>query len=110
MYNIEYFRDRVDVEEHDYRVSEDGFFKLLERIATDHIQYTLSGVFDSVQEMEKDLNDHASTFFNTVYDEYQDYAAEIVRLIDSISSELPEFIEGESIADYVSRMCVNKAM
>jgi hypothetical protein len=110
LYNIEYFLNQASVDEHDYRISENEFIRFLEKVATNHIHYTISGLFNSVQEMESDLNKHASTFFHTAYAEYQKYIAEIVDLVETLGNDFPEIEEGESISDYISRMCIQKAL
>lgn len=108
MYQFDYFMSQVDMEEHDYRVFEDFFSRMLETVLTDNVQYTITNITDSVFEMENDLNDYANTFFKTIHNDYLDYAAEIEELIDGIGKDLPEIKAGETLDDYLSRLCGNK--
>ena len=55
--------------------------------------------------MEHDLNNHASTFFNTAYSEYKSYISEIEALLDGIGHGFPPLQEDENVNDYVHRIC-----
>lgn len=110
MYNYEYFLNQTEIVKNDYRISEDGFFKLIETIVADNIEYTMDGIFEPINEMEKDVNDKADTFFGTAYKKYQEYISEIENLLDSIGHGLPEMSEKEALCDYLDRMCVKRAM
>ncbi|MCD7824780.1 MAG: hypothetical protein LUH14_02255 [Clostridiaceae bacterium] len=108
LYDFNYFINQADIEEHDYRISEEGFLHILETVFTDSIQYTISSLFDVINEIENDLNDHAATFFNTAAAIYSDYYTEIIELLDVIGKELDAIKEQESLVDYLTRMCVSK--
>lgn len=118
MYQFDYFVDQADIEEHDYRVNEDGIFKILEGIFSDSIQYTLPNLFSTINEMENDLNDHANTFFTTILSEYNDYIGRIGDLINNIKVDLFESAKNdspnninknESLSDYIDRLCIANA-
>ncbi|MDD6207424.1 MAG: hypothetical protein PUB10_02755 [Clostridiales bacterium] len=106
MYHFDYFLDQVDIEKHDYRVSDEGFFRLLETALCDHVEYSYKNAALAVNEMENDINDHAASFFNYAYTEYEHYTGEIEELIDSISKDLPTPEEEEDLAAYLTRICV----
>lgn len=103
MYQFNYFMDKVEVEEQDYRISEDPFGKLFERVFTDNIQYTITDISSAVLEIETDLNKHANTFFKTAQRIYEKYIQEIEMLLEDIGKNLPAMNEDESLNDYLVR-------
>ena len=98
LYDIDYFIEKVPIEKHDFRVSEDVVFKLLETLIADNVQYTITDIYTSIFEMEHDLNNHASTFFNTAYSEYKSYIAEI----EAIELEAKNIIDNLYGSEYNS--------
>ena len=110
MYDYNYFLEQTSIEKHDFRVSDDVFFKLIETVVADNIEYTIEGIFDPINEMEKDVNDYANTFFGAALSKYKAYTDEIETLIDSIGHGLPPFNKDETINDYLERMCLKKAV
>lgn len=104
MYDYSYFLNQTEIEEHDNRFSERGLFRALETFMPDSIQYTIENTFAPINEMEKDLNDHAATFFNVAYQAYKDYVSNIETLLDAVGLGLSPMEENESIHDYLSRM------
>ena len=105
MYQFDYFMDQVEIEEHDYRISERGFLRALETLAGGSIQYTITDIHSAISEMEEDINDHANTFFNTAQSEYQYYCQEIEELLQEIGNDFSEQKENESVSDYLQRLC-----
>ena len=105
MYQFDYFMDQVEIEEHDYRISEGGFLRALETLAGGSIQYTITDIHSAISEMEEDINDHATTFFNTAHSEYQYYCQEIEELLQEIGNDFSEQKENESVSDYLQRLC-----
>ncbi len=105
MYQFEYFMDQVEIEEHDYRISEGGFLRALETLTGGSIQYTITDIHSAISEMEEDINDHANTFFNTAQSEYQCYCQEIEELLQEIGSDFSSRKENESVYDYLQRLC-----
>lgn len=105
LYGLEYFMEQAQIEEHDFRISEEGFFKFLETVLADNIQYTLNNIYSVILELENDLNKYAGTFSRSALGEYQRYVEEIEKLVDSLGKGLPDFIENEDINDYLRRMC-----
>ena len=106
LYNIEYFIEAVEIEEHDYRVEEDFIARALETLFTDSIEYTITDLYSSIGEIEQDLDVYANTFFGAAYDIYRDYVAEIEDIIEQIGQCLPAHNEGEELEDYIARCCV----
>lgn len=105
MYQFDYFMDQVEIEEHDYRISEGGFLRALETLAGGSIQYTITDIHSAISEMEEDINDHANTFFNTAQSEYQYYCQKIEELLQEIGNDFSEQKENESVSDYLQRLC-----
>lgn len=112
MYNFDYFMDQVDVEEHDFCVSDDNTItKFFEALLTDNIQYTIPDILSTVREMEDDLNEHADTFFKAAHTEYENYVKKIEELIDMLGkNNMPAMNENESLKEYLSRLCVKQAV
>ena len=110
MYDINYFKEQVSIEREDSHFSEGGLFKGLETLLTDCVQYSISHIYTSIMEMEKDLNDHANTFFNAAYKKYQEYLSEIAELLDTIGDNLPEALENETVSDYIDRCHIASQM
>lgn len=105
IYQFDYFMDQVEIEEHDYRISEGGFLRALETLAGGSIQYTITDIHSAISEMEEDINNHANTFFNTAQSEYQYYCQEIEELLQEIGNDFSEQKENESVSDYLQRLC-----
>lgn len=110
MYDFNYFKNQVEIEEHDYRMAEDFFTKALETLFTDSIQYTVTDVHSAISEIQDDLHNHANTFFGTVHHSYQEYVAEMESLLDQIGKDLPKASQDETIDDYINRCFVKKAV
>lgn len=110
MYQFDYFMDQVEIEEHDYRISEGGFLRALETLAGGSIQYTITDIHSAISEMEEDINDHANTFFNTAQSEYQYYCQEIEELLQEIGNDFSEQKENESVSDYLQRLCSEESV
>lgn len=84
MYRMDYFYDKIEIEEHDNRISDGMLLRAFEALFTDNIEYTYSGVWDAILELEKDLNENLTTFYRRAHAEYMDYIAEIEILLDSL--------------------------
>ena len=106
MYDINYFYNQAEIEEHDYRICDDSepVFKLFETIFTRHIEYTFSP-FESISEIEKDLNDYLYTFSNAAHSEYVRYVNKIENILQGIQASESSKNETESLWDYVRRVC-----
>ena len=111
LYDLDYFCEQADIEQHDFRVSDgDVLVSLIESILPGQIQYTIRDVYSPVSEMEQDLNDYAATFFNAAYSEYHEFISEVEELLDAVGHGLPAMEQDETINDYIIRACVKKAM
>lgn len=103
MYDYTYFKDKINIREHDYRMSE-GVLWVIETLFTDNVEYTFDGAYESIAEMEKDLNSKAVSYFKAVHREYEKIVSEIEKLIEQIGVGLPEFKENEDIEEYLIRI------
>lgn len=112
LYKKQYFIDLVDINEYDARTCDTGLWGGLEKLLTDKIKYRMSPeISTSVQEMQKDLNDHCTTFFNAAHEEYCDYIIKIEKALDEIGFRIPETTgELSSIDDYLTKGCAKLAM
>ncbi len=109
MYDINYFIEQVDIEKDDYRLAESGIWRLLEAAVTDRVQYSISGMYTSISELERDVNDRSSTFYNSIYKLYKEYVSLIEECIEIIGKEFPEPTTKETLLQYTERLCVIKA-
>ena len=85
MYDISYFMELTDIEVHDFRVNETGFFGLLESIVSENIEYTVTGYFEALSEMQNDLDIRADSFYSSAHTAYRIYAKDIVRKINILT-------------------------
>mgnify|MGYP007112697476 FL=1 len=105
MYRFQYFLDQVEIEEHDYRVMEGGFWRSLETLISGSIQYTISDIHTPISEMEGDLNEHAHTFFKAAHDEYRSYCREIEELLQQLGDNFRAKADEEALTDYLNTLC-----
>lgn len=106
LYKKQYFIDLVDINEYDARTCDTGIWGGLEKLLTDKIKYRMSPeISSSVQEMQKDLNDHCTTFFHAAHEEYYNYISEIEKKLDIIGLALPNPSQDENINRYLIRSC-----
>lgn len=103
MYKFDYFVECVTIEEHDYRMG-NGLYKVLESLVPGNVTYTFSNYFDTLAEMEKDINDRISSFCKFAYGCYLAYVRRIEKVIEALGNDYPEFTENENIADYIDRI------
>ena len=105
MYDLDYFINQVDVEEHDYRIGDDFLTRTLEGLFADHIEYTINNLHLALNEIESDLNSHANTFYRAAFNIYKCYIADIEDLLEQIGKNLPEKMEDEDFEAYMDRCC-----
>lgn len=103
---FDYFEDHIDIEELDFRVSTNGLTRLAERLFTGNVQYHMKNMYDLINEMEAELNDHSDSFFHTAYNLYIDYIRRIEQLLDMIGQNLPDLLKNESYPEYLARCCM----
>ena len=89
MYDFNYFVNKVNIEEHDYRSSE-GVLRIIEALFPDSIEYTYCDFFGSVYEMEKDLDDHLTLFYELAHKEYLEYVKEIEKVFEKLEKSTIE--------------------
>lgn len=104
MYQFNYFVDQIEIEEHDYRINEKGFFRLFETLVAQNIEYTFIGCLEAIGEMNLDLHRNLSTFFDAAYNEYNSLVSEIEFLTNVLGTELPELADDEEIDVYIRRV------
>jgi hypothetical protein len=106
LYDEDYFLDRVTVEEHDYRATDESqpFLRLIETCFGNNIDYSFEGARESIWEMEDDTNKHAASFHNAAYSIYETYISRITYLLEKISHEMPAPLDSEDAYDYLKRM------
>lgn len=110
MYDIDYFIEQVEIEEHDYRISEDFFTRALETLFTDKVEYTVTNLYSAINEIQNDLDSQANTFYGAAFNAYQSYISEIETLLDNIGKGLPAVSENEDIKGYITRCCVKEVV
>ncbi len=110
MYDFNYFIEKADIETHDHRISEEFFWRAMETIFSDSIEYSINDLYSVISEIEHDLKDYANTFYGTAFSIYKNYVSEIEQLLDTIGNHLPEMEPEESLEDYLIRCCAKKAM
>ena len=110
MYDISYFYDQAEIEEHDYRITDDSepFFKLVETVFAKNIEYSFSP-FEAISEIEKDLNEYLYTFSKATYSEYKRYVEKIENVLQGIKVVDVPRNEDEDLWEYVRRVCVVQA-
>lgn len=111
MYDFKYFLERVDlVEEDPIYVSDenDTFFLLVEKILAPSRKWHYEGSLDSIMEIEKDLNNSATSFHKTAHKNYKNYVDKIEVLVEEIVKELPAMTNDESMLDYLNRILIKE--
>lgn len=95
MYERGYFLDRIDIEEHDFNVDvfDSNLLNGLARLIHDESEYTVNGLFETVAELEEDVNRQASTFYSATYHLYQEYCEKI----EEIAEEIGENLSGDDM-------------
>lgn len=89
MYKKEYFLDLIEVEDHG------GCFDLFEN---EHVNRFFGGLlhdtpysiwcYKAIDEIQKDVDTHASTFFDRAYEEYKSYCRKIERIAEEIGDNI----------------------
>lgn len=113
MYKLSYFIDRVDIDELDLDADVSAEDDLLDfvgdivKLFVNTKEYSLNGVYDSIFEMEKDLNQNAASFFNVAHNIYLQYISKIENLVESVGEKLSPMAENEDINTYLKRNTIN---
>lgn len=110
LYKLSYFQEQPEIEEHDYRISQDEFlWGLLETLLADNIEYTCSGVNQTILEMQEDLDGLFTTYCNFAYRVFAEYLEQIEELLYVVEMKLPEMEDGEGVYEYMMRVNQKKS-
>lgn len=92
MYERNYFLDRIDIEKHDYNVDvfDNELLNGLARLIHDESEYTVDGLFETVAELEEDVNRLANTFYNAAHGSYKEYCGKIEEIAEEIGKNLSD--------------------
>lgn len=101
MYDFDYFANQMTIEKHDYRASDSAFVKFMEAMFTDSIEYSFEGGYETVCEMEKDLNSQLSSFYKTAHGIYYSYVKSIEDVAEKIGGGFVGNFDGKSLSTYV---------
>lgn len=105
LYKLSYFQEQPEIEEHDYRINQDEFFLgLLENLFTNNIEYICTGVNDTIQEMQEDLDQLLNTYCNYTQRIFAEYLERIEAMLYVVEMKLPEMEVGEGVYEYLMRM------
>ena len=90
MYKRNYFHERIDIEKNDYNVDMFGsdFLNGLARLLHDDSEYDVRDMYETMREMEEDVNSRADTFFGRAYEAFCEYCEEIEEIAEEIGADL----------------------
>lgn len=90
MYKRSYFHDRIDIEKNDYNVDmfDSDILNGIARLIHDDSEYDVRDMYETMNEMENDVNSHADTFFGRAYDIFREYCEEIEEIAEEIGADL----------------------
>lgn len=89
MYNFEYFMEQVEIVEmgnNTFDDNDDFLGLVLRAIFSESKEYMVSDLYCSIREMESDLADHASIFYNFAHEEYVRYIGKIEKVLDCLEN------------------------
>lgn len=90
MYKRSYFHERIDIEKNDYNVDmfDSDILNGLARLIHDDSEYDVRDMYETMSEMENDVNSHADTFFGCAYDAFREYCEKIEEIAEEIGADL----------------------
>lgn len=90
MYKRSYFHERIDIEKNDYNVDmfDSDLLNGLARLIHDDSEYDVRDMYETMSEMEEDVNSHADTFFGRAYEAFCEYCEEIEEIAEEIGADL----------------------
>lgn len=90
MYKRSYFHERIDIEENDYNVDmfDSDLLNGLARLIHDDSEYDVRDMYETMSEMEEDVNSDADTFFGRAYEAFCEYCEEIEEIAEEIGADL----------------------
>lgn len=93
LYKIDYFIDKVEIKENDFRISEHPLGRFVERFVTKNIEYYFEGGYEAVMEMEDDLNKVLSTFYKQAHAKYLAYLSSLTPILDVLDREIDTYCQ-----------------
>lgn len=85
MYDKNYFINQVDIDIHDYNLDTgDKFIDFFSKVVNNATEYTISGLFEVIGEIESDANKNADSFYSYAYSLYEAYCREIEEVAEKI--------------------------
>ena len=92
MYKKSYFMEQIEIEKHDFNLDlfDSEILNGLARMIHDDSEYTVEKLYETIGELEDDLNKHADTFFGCAYQEYKDYCREAEKIAEEIGKDLSD--------------------
>lgn len=90
MYKRSYFHERIDIEKNDYNVDmfDSDILNGIARLIHDDSEYDVRDMYETMSEMEDDVNSHADTFFGRAYEAFCEYCEEIEEIAEEIGADL----------------------
>ena len=90
MYKRSYFHERIDIEKNDYNIDlfDSDLLNGLARLIHDDSEYDVRDMYETMSEMEDDVNSHADTFFGRAYEPFREYCEEIEIIAEEIGADL----------------------
>lgn len=62
----------------------------MSRLIHDDSDYTIGNLFETISELEHDLNKRADTFFGCAYQEYKNFCSEAEKIAEEIGKDLSD--------------------
>ena len=108
LYKIDYFIDKVEIKENDFRVSEHPLGKLIERFVTKNIEYYFEGGYEAIMEMEDDFNKVVSTFYKQAHAKYLTYISFLTTIFEILDREIETYCQDNAeIQDLKERLIMS---
>ena len=91
LYRMDYFVEKVSVKENDFRLQDHPIGRFLERIVTKNVEYYYEGAYESISEMEDDLNKITSTYYKQALEKYTKYIDSLLAIIEILDHEIDTY-------------------
>ncbi|MBE5924102.1 MAG: hypothetical protein E7271_06475 [Lachnospiraceae bacterium] len=87
MYNIDYFMEMIEIDENENNICKDDnpLGHLVNVCLSKAPEYRITDIHSSINEMENDLTDHATTFYKYAHRVYSRYVERIESVLDMIN-------------------------
>ena len=93
LYKVDYFIEKVEIKENDFRISENPLGRLVEKLITKNVEYYYEGGYEAVMEMEDDLNKVAATFYKQAHAKYLAYISSLSPILDVLDREIDTYCQ-----------------